>query len=374
MQVLPSENFLPVERLAGVYRHVTNSYKYYWFLAILDSLEENPDQAVMKVDDLALRMLSLVWYPLDFYKLSFGKLDSFKPIAETLSKEIQFNTSAGASNLYRQIKKSVSGEKLTIITKQVKTLVRYVPYRFQKPFISEVLKGLSDHQGDRATPGIADHLFSTTHGRVMYRYHDQDASVELHPLWVSYLQRHLHTLRGFTYFELVRFLQKHNPHVPGLSEKLFRPQSRNLSQATSFWKLYLHQNPTYTCPYSSAIVAPSKFSIDHFVPWSYVTHDLLWNLLPIPKHVNSSKGNSLPSISNYFPALSSRQYSAFSFLLENNIPKKDSLLEDYLILFGQDFSGLTTITKEMFEIKLGESIRPLMQMANNIGFKSDWIY
>ncbi len=374
MLALPHDNLLPVDRLASSFRHVTNSYKYYWFLAVLETLEAKPDYPIMQVEGLALRMLSLVWYPLDFYKLSFGKQDSFKLIAEALSKEVHLNTSFNSPHLYQQMQRNLTSEALNSLAKRVKTLVRYVPYRFQHSFISEELRGLKDQQVDRATVEVAAKLFYSPLGKVMYRYHEENATIELHPLWMSYLQRHLHILRGFTYFELIRFLQKHNPHVPGLSEKLFRPHNRNLSHATTFWSLYLQHNPDYRCPYSSEEITLSKFSLDHFVPWSYVAHDLLWNLLPVPKEVNSAKGNALPSLSLYFPALCARQYNAFKFLLENRIPKKERLLEDYATMYGQDLTGLLQISQENFNIKLGETIRPLVQVATNIGFKAEWTY
>ena len=32
-----------------------------------------------------------------------------------------------------------------------------------------------------------------------------------------------------------------------------------------------------------------NISIDHFVPWSYVAHDELWNLTPTTRSINSTK-------------------------------------------------------------------------------------
>ncbi|MDY5576621.1 MAG: HNH endonuclease domain-containing protein [Lachnospiraceae bacterium] len=37
----------------------------------------------------------------------------------------------------------------------------------------------------------------------------------------------------------------------------------------------------------------NDISIDHFVPWSYVAHDEMWNLNPTTKSINSSKRNNL---------------------------------------------------------------------------------
>lgn len=46
-----------------------------------------------------------------------------------------------------------------------------------------------------------------------------------------------------------------------------------------------------------------NISIDHFVPWSYVAHDELWNLTPTTRSINSSKSNNLPDWNRYFPIL-----------------------------------------------------------------------
>ena len=69
---LPYSNNLPIDRLSQCFNDTTNSYKFYWFLAILEEVCQN-QRTILKMSDLALRMVSLVWYPLDYYKLSFGK-------------------------------------------------------------------------------------------------------------------------------------------------------------------------------------------------------------------------------------------------------------------------------------------------------------
>jgi hypothetical protein len=38
--------------------------------------------------DLSLRMIASVWYPLNYFKLSFGPQDSFKMIANFVSERI----------------------------------------------------------------------------------------------------------------------------------------------------------------------------------------------------------------------------------------------------------------------------------------------
>ena len=37
------------------------------------------------------------------------------------------------------------------------------------------------------------------------------------------------------------------------------------------------------------IFEEKNFALDHFIPHAFVSHDLIWNLLPIEKRFNSIK-------------------------------------------------------------------------------------
>ena len=65
-------------------------------------------------------------------------------------------------------------------------------------------------------------------------------------------------------------------------------------------------------------MTPEDLSLDHFVPWSYVAHDELWNLVPTTKAVNSSKSNDLPNWDIYFPKLCRVEYSAYQSIWQND--------------------------------------------------------
>ena len=41
-------------------------------------------------------------------------------------------------------------------------------------------------------------------------------------------------------------------------------------------------------------VQSAKYDIDHFIPWSFVMNDELWNLMPMDSSLNSDKSNRLP--------------------------------------------------------------------------------
>ena len=71
----------------------------------------------------------------------------------------------------------------------------------------------------------------------------------------------------------------------------------------------------------------NKFTIDHFLPWRFVTHDLLWNLVPTPKDINSAKSDRLPDLGRYFDSFAQLQFDAVQAVATT---ASAGLLEDYV--------------------------------------------
>lgn len=57
--------------------------------------------------------------------------------------------------------------------------------------------------------------------------------------------------------------------------------------------------------------------MDHFVPWSYVANDELWNLIPMEKSLNSSKNNKLPDWGEYFRRMAESQYRLYEVIFSH---------------------------------------------------------
>ena len=92
--------------------------------------------------------------------------------------------------------------------------------------------------------------------------------------------------------------------VPAVSEKTAPPLQRDsLAAQTRYWKKVIAATPEpLLCIYSGRQITPDGFHLDHFLPWTFVCHDALWNLLPVSPDANSAKSNRLPDPS-YLPAL-----------------------------------------------------------------------
>jgi len=360
---LPQSDRLDIAKLASIFSDTTNSYKFYWLLAILDSLRET-NQTRLSMRDLSLRMVASVWYPLDYFKLSFGKQDGFKPIADFVSERIMVDNGPTAPSLFKQLNAYLSPADLTQLHRKVSVLRDWVPYRFIRPFFAQETRGLLDQHVNTRIAELANQT-----GKAPYRFIGDE--IEINADWATYLQQHQAILRGFTFWHLVRFLQKHNPNVIGLSEKLEKPGVRVLNTANKFWKEYLKANTTLTCIYSGQTITTANLSLDHFLPWSFVAHDQLWNIIPTPKSVNSAKNDWLPSIELYFKGYVQQQFNGFQFHAQNG---HDRLLEDYSVLFGQSLNAIQQQPFAWFRERLERAVLPQLQMAQNLGFSYPFVY
>jgi hypothetical protein len=360
---LPESDHVDISKLSSVFSDTTNSYKFYWFLAILDSLSET-GEAQISMRDLSIRMVATVWYPLDYYKLSFGKQDGFKQIAHHVSQVLTVDNSQKAPNLFNQLQNRVAGKELDQIFRQVRSLLNFVPYRFLRPFFANETKGLPDYQ-------VNAKILQFANQSEVAPYRFVGDYIKIHDCWIEYFKKHQIILRGFVNWNLVRFLQKHNPNVNGLTEKLEKPYERDLKAAGRFWRQYLLDNPGLRCIYSGQEINRQNLSLDHFLPWSFVAHDLLWNIVPTSKSVNSAKSDWLPSIDLYFDGFAHLQYSGLKFFMGKGNTK---VLEDYHLLFSDTLTEVEKQSYPEFKERLARQILPQVQTAQNLGFSYPFIY
>lgn len=55
-------------------------------------------------------------------------------------------------------------------------------------------------------------------------------------------------------------------------------------------------------------IEQNEYEIDHFVPWSFVTNDEMWNLIPVNPSLNASKRDKLPNWDRYFLSFAQNQF------------------------------------------------------------------
>jgi len=344
---LPSAEKLPVEHLAACFQDVTNSYKFYWLLAILDHIQSHSTQTVIPFHNLLAHMVAYVWYPTNYFRLSFGKQDRLSQIALRLGTEDNLPATARKQEIIVVALTHLTHN--TPLGQEIKSLERFVPYRFLRPFFRQQLRGVPDSKVNGLIASLADSSFTSDKPPLYRLFAHPERNIEFHPLWFEYLHRHLEIVRGFCLWHLVKHVQKNNPNVPNIAAKLFEPQQRNLRQGRTFWNLAYRQLGSFRCIYSGQPVQPQGYSLDHFLPWRFVAHDLLWNLVPVPKNVNSAKGDCLPDLSTYFDPFARLQYDALQSVVAVTSPRQAKSLEDYTLLLAvTSVSEIRTLSFDTF--------------------------
>lgn len=371
MTNLPLSGLLPIESLSACFQNTTNSYKFYWFIAILDYIRTHRTH-VIPVDDLKSNMIASIWYPTVYFNLSFGKQDRLSLAAIILKDAIKAEFSANQEEIVNKIAelRKTSRE----FNKEFNELGRYVPYRFLEPFFRNVLSRVEDHRKNGLIVNLATESFTLPNTPSLYKLREEkEKKIEIHLDWYSYLQQHLSILQEYCFWNLLKYLQLRNPNVPNIAGKLFLPKTRNLENARAYWRQALCKLDGSRCIYSHEIIPLLNFSLDHFLPWRYVTHDLIWNIIPTLPAVNSSKGDRLPTLSTYFDQFSRMQFDALQIVAESSQAKRE--IEDYIVLFGcENRSDLILIPYDAFHSKLYETLAPQFQIARSMGFIGNWSY
>ena len=374
---LPESEHLNIAALSRLFSNTTNSYKYLFFLSFLDILNRRHFEVLSPISfqELIVEILANAWYPHTFFKLSFGSQDKISQKLDSLELTIEKPIFQFKDTDKRLLRKTIAAQNLK---DAVSHLRRYVPFRLIIPFLETELQDVSRGKGnqvDVAMPAIADLHFDDK--KPLYRF---DSTVQknchsilVHPDWATYLESHYTIVRGWVAWEWMNYMQKRNPSTPAITNKLFVPTKRDsLDRQTDYWKVVLHSQELH-CIYSQQLLDIEGLSLDHYLPWSFVAHDQLWNLLPTRPEVNSSKSNNLPD-NTYFRKFVELQHIGLTvtheklaesqwirqiepYILDMKINRKEDLLDLQKLFNAYD-----------------RLINPLISLASNQGFLPGWIF
>lgn len=281
---------LAIKALAKIFQNTTNCYKILLFKALLDSLgSPKAGNVSISFSSIAESMIFHAWYPLKYFRLSLGRQDGLVKIIDDISSSLREE----ASRINKQQLRLHIAQHLTEAHKV--ELLRYVPFRLLTPFFSEQLKGLPDHYKNRVIEELTEESFCSETPS-LYMVSQSSDEVTIHSKWVRFLNENFLIFDGWCNFHWANFLQSRNPSVPAVIHKLAKPERRSsLNTQRKIWSSYLKRN-AIECVYTSEAIEADNFSLDHVIPWSFVCHDYLWNLIPTSQSTNSSKGVVLPSV------------------------------------------------------------------------------
>lgn len=341
---LPNSQLLSVDKLSSVFSSTSATYKFYWFLAILELVDEGNTHILKR--NLFSRMISNSWYTVNYFHVSFGKQDLIQDSVKRIL-EIEGLTINENKNIINAVLEN-TGKIDTI--RILNHFDKNVPHWFISSWFS----------GNRNEIYARSENFDLG---CIYRL--EKDFIEINPMWVSYLQSNSKILKDFCYWNLALFLQKRNLNVPDIPNKISKSIARSslVKQTNEYWKLVFNELGSIECIFTNSklIFDEKKYALDHFVPHAFVSHDLIWNLIPIDKKFNSTKRDKLPSVNKYFDKFYNLQKIAFDIVKNHN--SKNKYLDEYLTIFPNLDEGY-----EFDYLCYKETIQPLITIASNNGF------
>lgn len=363
---LPYSPQLQIEYLSRLFDNTNECYKLFWFQAILTKLDTGRD--TFTYGELVDEMIADAWYMVAEYHLNLGPKDNLEAVVQYIADTTHIKPSEKKPVIIEYLRSCTDREVLRL----KKILIQNVPYRLQAPFMPE-FKGKAWNIGERKLPEAMNEQ-----KRLMYYYsafQGLATEIQFQPDWLEYLYKNKEIIKGWIQYNMITYLQKRNPSVPGISDKLFPPRERKLKKVLKYWRVLIEIQPICEIYHHEAITT-SNISIDHFVPWSYVAHDEFWNLHPTTKSINSSKSNHLPDWELYFPLLAEQEYRSYQMLWQHEKLRKafKSCTKDHL---NNSDIAFRLYRKEQsleeFQGQLREVLSPVYESARNNGFEN-WVY
>lgn len=339
---LPISSNLPIQKLASVFNSTSATYKFYWLLSIIELVEEGNVEIPKK--KIFSRMISTSWYTINYFHISFGNQDKLQHAVE----HILLNEGLTLDEKKTSIDYHLEHTKNRETIKQLMHFDKNVPHWL----LSAWFPGL-----DRVSIYEKSSRFEND-----CLYGLKKDTIEINPIWILYLKTNAKILKDFCYWNLSLFLQVRNPNVPDIPNKLIKPATRNsLTKPTNdYWKLVFQELGAIDCIFTNTKLRfeEKNFALDHFVPHAFVSHDLIWNLLPIERSFNSSKSDKLPQFDKYFNKFYELQKIAFEINKQHN--PKSKYMDEFLTIFP----SIDSFEREKFS----STIQPLLTIANNNGF------
>lgn len=368
-------NTLDLEGFSRMMKDPSYCYKFYWLEAIVQLISE--DKRETTYNDIINEMIANAWYSVLEFHVHLSGIWGDGDIKDSLEKAVlKLHKLTGLpsnvskveiKNKIAEFDKELHGEKIT--------LTQNVPYK--------ALSGFANRYSERIDLNSSAGKMMAYYNRINsiesplpYTFGEQkglERKIIFHESWIQMIQDNMVAILGWIQYEKVRWLQNNNPEVPGLVYKLapLDDKMRKLGFVRKLWDGVLNTTKIIDV-FKEEPIKKESYDVDHFIPWSFVMNDELWNLMPIDSSLNSSKSNRLPQWDKFFIRFAQNQYTMYELVHEKAGIRKlyESCYRDNLhsIWASQELYRKGNSREEFYEI-LERNMRPVYDSARRQGYE-----
>ena len=127
--------------------------------------------------------------------------------------------------------------------------------------------------------------------KLFYDYDDDRQMLYLKPQAFEFFRSNYSVLLNTVLLEWTKFLEKVNPSLPMIVSKTEQIEKRKRKTLGKYKRMYLEH--TDHCFYCCQKLEKRYIDVDHFIPWSYIFNDDVWNLVLSCRECNCKKSSSL---------------------------------------------------------------------------------
>ena len=370
-------NTLDIEGFSKMMNSPSYCYKFYWLEAIVQLISANKTEATY--DEIINKMISNAWYPVLEYHIHLSGIYGKDIIKDNLERAVlrlqelsQLANNASDIEIINKLHEFSEDKELRFYKIE---LTKNVPYKALSGFAN---RGSEKINLDSSAGRLRAYYNKLSQSEILLPYTFNDDKglkrvITFNDGWIQMIRDNTVNILGWIQLEKVKWLQNNNPEVPGLVYKLAPADEkmRKLTNARKLWDAVLEVKPIVDV-FKNEPIDAEKYDLDHFIPWSFVMNDELWNLMPMDSSWNSKKNNKLPKWDLFFDQFADNQFDLYELLYE-----KPEIYKLYEACYRDNLHSIWANrelyckgnSKEEFHKILGKNMRPVYDSARRQGYE-----
>lgn len=367
-------NSLDIEGFSHMMKDPSYCYKFYWLEALVKLVSEGVDETTF--DTVINEMICNAWYSVREFHIHLSGLQADGQVRDGLERAVlrlaelsDISANASKVEIRNAIKKYDNDLKYA-----KEQLTKMVPYRALAGFFSKVDLPIEWESARR----MISYIQRINAEFVLLPYTLGESAklkkeIYFQKDWIEMIRDNTVSILGWIQYEKVKWLQNNNPEVPGLVYKLapMDEKMRKLNKVRKLWEGIIDLCEVKDVFTGDAVV-PKQYEVNHFIPWSFVMNDELWNLMPMDSSLNSVKSNRLPKWDPFFTRFAENQ-----FLLYGYIHSKPRIRKLYEACFRDNLHSIWAWqelyrkgnTQEEFYNILQKNMQPVYESARRQGYE-----
>lgn len=240
------------------------SYKFGFLKSILDNLYNTNDQLELSFDQLFSKFTEIYW--------------------NLVLKHHIKQKNPGKLNRQTEL------EKALILGKEKYEILEDIPF---ESLSNDMTLDICHRVKMKCKDNVVGALYADL-GGLFYSFSKSGEWIRLNPRMYEFVCKHKVAIEKLNYYEWAKFLEKVNTDtaVDHLLSKIDESTLRTRN-SLAYYRDILFQEFENRCFYCGKQVTKKSVEVDHFIPWSFIKDDQIWNFVLACPECNSKKRDKL---------------------------------------------------------------------------------